>query len=218
MNDERITNDGTERRLLVAEGLEVREAEDAPPVIEGYAAVFNVPTTIWNFQEQIAPGAFKRTLANNPDVRATVEHEGGLTTIGRTRNGTLALSEDAVGLRVRIVPPDTQAGRDTLTLVRGGYVDQMSFAFRVPEGGEEWGNGDKGMPLRTLRDIELNDGDVSIVTYPAYPQTSAQARDKATAMSQGATAGAEHEHAERAKTQARAAARQREIQIKELER
>lgn len=213
-----MTNDESgitkELRSWRLQDAEIREGADGVTFIDGYAAVFNERAQIWNFWEQIAPGAFTRTLATNPDVRATIEHEGGLTTIGRTRNQTLTLREDTRGLKVHIVPPDTQAGRDALTLVRDGYVDQMSFAFRIAPKGERWETADDGTQLRTLVDIELNDGDVSLVTYPAYPQTSAEARDRATAASQAAAASVDdEEQAERAKTQARAATRQREIEI-----
>jgi HK97 family phage prohead protease len=203
---------GHEKRIVRFEGVEVREAqgEGGPGEIHGYAAVFNQATRIWDFDEMIAPGAFARTLASNPDVRATIEHEGGLTTIGRTRNGTLSLAEDERGLRVQIRPPDTQAGRDTLTLVRDGYVDQMSFMFRPVL--QEWSTGEDGTPLRQLTDIELDDGDVSIVTYPAYPQTSAEVRDKAKAVRQEATAD-DGDAEELARTQARRAARRRQIEI-----
>lgn len=212
-----------EIRTVSMQEMEVRE-DVGPPVIEGYAAVFNTRTTIANFDEQIAPGAFRGTLASNPDVRATIEHEGGLTTIGRTRNRTLSLWEDERGLRVRIQPPDTQAGRDALTLVRGGYVDQMSFAFRVGKDGQSWSETEDRTPLRTLTAVDLNDGDVSIVTYPAYPQTSAEARDMASAMCQVAVGEEEAvdevegaDEGQERDTQARlAAARKRRIKIQRM--
>lgn len=204
---------GQEKRIVRLQGVEIREVEGGGNEIHGYAAVFNQATRIWDFDEMIAPGAFARTLASNPDVRATIEHEGGLTTIGRTRNGTLQLAEDARGLRVVIRPPDTNAGRDALTLVREGYVDQMSFMFRPIV--QEWRYGeDDETPLRVLKDIDLDDGDVSIVTYPAYPQTSAEVRDKARSVRQAATADDEEGDAEAlARSQARRAARRRQIEI-----
>lgn len=206
---------GRETRVVRLENVEVREVQDGAPEIHGYAAVFNIATRIWDFDEMIAPGAFARTLASNPDVRATIEHEGGLTTIGRTRNGTLALAEDERGLRVQISPPDTQAGRDALTLVRDGYVDQMSFMFRPVV--QEWSTSADGTPMRRLTDVELDDGDVSIVSYPAYPQTSAEVRDKATAVRQAAQADNDDDDGEAARLQARRAARRRQIQIMNCE-
>lgn len=168
-----------EKRIYRINGLEAREATaDEPAIIRGYAAVFNSRSVdLGGFVEIIKPGAFGRSLINDPDVRATIDHEGGLTTLGRTRNNTLRLWEDEQGLGVQIIPPDTQAGRDVVTLVRRGDVDQMSFMFRVPEGGDEW-RSDDGQMIRTLREVDINDGDVSIVTYPAYPQTSVEARAK----------------------------------------
>lgn len=171
-----------EKRVFQLHGLEVRAAEgDEPAVLRGYAAVFNQRSVnLGGFVEEIEPGAFAATLAAGPDVRATIDHEGGLTTLGRTKNNTLKLWEDDQGLGMQIIPPDTQAGRDVVTLVQRGDVDQMSFMFRVPKGGDEWWD-ENGLTVRTLHQIDLDDGDVSIVTYPAYPQTSvsAEARDMA---------------------------------------
>jgi len=179
-----------EKRTLEIADLELR-SDEGKPIIEGYAAVFNSQTSLGQFDEMILPGAFKRTLSvRNLDVRATIEHEGGLTTIGRTLNNTLVLAEDGKGLRVKIFPPDTQAGRDAVTLIRGGFVNQMSFAFRVPKGGDEWKAGKDGRSLRLLKDVDLHDGDVAIVAYPAYSATSAEARAMAESLA-GVDAGAE---------------------------
>lgn len=167
----------------IATGKLEYRAEGEMPVIAGYAAVFNsLSVDLWGFFEEIMPGAFTTTLETGPDVRATIDHAGGLTTIGRTRNGTLALMEDAVGLRVEIRPPATQAGRDVVELVRRGDVNQMSFMFRVKR--EEWRKLEDGMVIRQLHEIDLEDGDVSIVSYPAYPATSAEVRAKFEAMNQ----------------------------------
>lgn len=164
--------------------LEVREAGDGQPAtLAGYAAVFNsLSENLGGFVEMIEPGAFTNTLATSPDVRATIDHEGGLKVLGRTTNGTLHLTEDVTGLNVVIVPPDTQAGRDTLTLVKRGDLSQMSFAFTVPPGGDTWEVKENGLPLRRLRAINLNGGDVSVVTNPAYPVTSVEARSMGEAL------------------------------------
>lgn len=206
----------TEKRAFNLKDVEVRAAEDGPAQIVGYAAVFGEPSVdLGGFVEYVERGAFVETLAAGPDVRATVDHEGGLRTLGRTRNGTLTLAEDERGLRVVITPPETQAGRDALALVRRGDVDQMSFMFRVEADRWERREGD-GYPLRFLQRVDLHDGDVSLVTWPAYPQTTAEARDKAQALRQVASAGEDDEtdvDAERA--QVRLALRKRKLELME---
>jgi hypothetical protein len=85
----------------------------------------------------------------------------------------LTLTEDERGLRFDAELADTQEARDIYTLVNRGDVDQMSFAFRVIR--QNW-NKDKSE--RTLTEVSLSDGDISVVTYPAYPTTSVEARQK----------------------------------------
>lgn len=204
-----------EKRTISLEEMELR-SDEGVAVIEGYAAVFNSEADLGQFREVVLPGAFKRTLAANPDVRATIEHEGGLTTIGRTRNNTLLLAEDGRGLRVKIFPPDTQAARDALTLIRGGFVNQMSFAFRVPKGGDEWRQGKDGRSLRMLKEVDLHDGDVAVVSYPAYAVTSAEARARAEQVA-GAGAG-EAGGDDEPDARARMAEKRRAIQLIEVKR
>lgn len=197
-----------EKRIIKAT-LELREGDGGARSFRGYAAIFNQPSVDMGFIETVAPGAFKRTLAANPDVIANIQHEGGLSTIGRTKNGTLTLSTDDVGLLVDITPPDTQAGRDALTLVSGGYVDQMSFAFMVKE--HDWRKEDDQL-FRTLLDVELDGGDVAIVTGPAYPQTTVEVRAEAAALSEAGD-DAIDEAEEAARLEAQRANRKRRYQI-----
>jgi uncharacterized protein len=147
--------------------------EDSTPKITGYAAVFNeLSENLGGFREQIAPGAFSRTL-QTADVRALWNHDPNFV-LGRNKSGTLRLEEDERGLRIEITPPDTQWARDLITSMKRGDVDQMSFGFRTVK--DDWESRGKEN-IRTLKEVELFD--VSIVTYPAYPQTSVQARSLA---------------------------------------
>jgi HK97 family phage prohead protease len=159
-----------ERRYNV--GLEMRVEGDTARRLVGYAAVFNQRTQLsGDLYEQIAPGAFKNSIEQKRDVRALLEHEGGLNVLGRTVSGTLALAEDEKGLRCDILLPDTSVARDVATLVGRGDLSQMSFAFRTIT--DEWKMED-GVRLRTLREVEL--WDVSVVTFPAYEATSVALR------------------------------------------
>ncbi|MHC4546824.1 MAG: HK97 family phage prohead protease [Planctomycetota bacterium] len=148
------------------------DGEGAGTVITGYAAVFDVLSTPmpWG-HEKIAKGAFARAIKQRADVIANLEHEGGLNVLGRVSNKTLTLREDDHGLRVEFRPPDTSAGRDAITLVKGGFLRQMSFMFAVKK--QELEETDEGL-LRTLVDVDLYD--VAIVAFAAYPQTSVKVR------------------------------------------
>src|ERR1051326_526152 len=92
------------RRFMLGDVLELRAEEGKPPVISGYAAVFNKVADIggW-FREQVMPGAFARALREKQDVRALVDHNPSMI-IGRSKAGTLKVFEDDKGLRVEITP------------------------------------------------------------------------------------------------------------------
>jgi uncharacterized protein len=152
-------------------GVELR-AEGEGNTIRGYAAVFNSKSEDLGFREIIMPGAFDRALAETHDVRALWNHNSDLV-LGRTKSGTLRLSVDARGLKIEADMPDTQAGRDALTLIKRGDVSEMSFAFRVPAGGDAWTEEGRTM-VRRVTDVDLLD--VSPVAYPAYTKTKVSAR------------------------------------------
>jgi hypothetical protein len=130
--------------------------------LEGYAAVFNSDARLGSFVETIAPGAFRSALAG--DVLALMDHDPAKV-LGRTRSGTLRLSEDTRGLAFSLDVPDTQAGRDVLALAERSDLGGCSFGFTVPKGGETW-SGER----RTLTQVGLRE--ISVVSaWPAYPDT-----------------------------------------------
>lgn len=159
-----------ERRTFTVQDVEARQAEDGTMRLRGYAAVFNDASVPLPFKETIAPGAFRKTLSETPDVRLLINHEG--LPLARTKNGTLTLTEDDRGLLIDAQIADTTEGRDLYKLVERGDVDQMSFAFRVIR--QKWS---EDRSTRTLTEVSLADGDVSVVTYPAYPTTTVEARE-----------------------------------------
>lgn len=130
--------------------------------LEGYAATFGSEARIGRFVETIAAGAFKTSLSG--DVLALLDHDSGKV-LGRTRSGTLRLTEDTKGLAFSLDLPDTQAGRDVLALAERGDLGGMSFGFLTSKGGDTW-QGER----RTLKTISLKE--ISVVSsWPAYPNT-----------------------------------------------
>ena len=164
----RVNGREVEYRTMEVGGLELRAADtDGSPVFSGYAAVFNSPSEPLPFTETIAPGAFRRTLKSEREIRMFVNHDSGQP-LATTRNGSLRLSEDARGLRAEADLPNTTAGRDLATLIESGVVHSMSFGFSIPRGGDSFS--DNGQ-TRELREVILHE--VSVVTgFPAYPATS----------------------------------------------
>lgn len=148
--------------------------------LEGYAARFGSEARIGTFKETIAPGAFSASLKS--DVLALLDHLPSVV-LGRTRSGTLRLSEDATGLAFSLDLPDTQAGRDVLALAERGDLGGMSFGFTVPAGGEQWKDGN-----RILRAVALHE--ISVVSaWPAYPDTELALRGRTLRDEAAAAAG-----------------------------
>jgi len=156
----------TERRTYK---IEVR-AQPESRVIEGYAAVFETPTDMGNYLEEIASGAFDD--ADDTDVVALFNHDANYP-LARTSNGTLELSSDARGLFYRFEAPDTTFGNDLLKMVRSGLISQSSFAFTIRK--DNWMQEAGMKPKRRIEQVDML-FDVSPVTYPAYKETSVTAR------------------------------------------
>lgn len=179
-----------ERSAFVASltDVELRESGNGKEfTLAGHAAVFNS----WSedlgfggstFRERIAEGAFTQVLKSNPDVRLLFNHDG--MTLARTKSGTLDLTEDDQGLKVWArLSPDMQIARDLRAAMQRGDIDQMSFAFTVAE--DDWHEDhDTDEIERTITRIgDLFD--VSVVSFPAYPDTDAAIREIRAAAAAG---------------------------------
>ncbi len=149
---------------------EIREDETGGMLFEGYAALFDSPSEPLPFTERIERGAFRGSLKQRNDIKILWNHDTG-SVLGSTRAGTLQLTEDTRGLKVRAQLPNTTAGRDAAELLRRGDVDAMSFGFSVPRNGDSW-NADG--TERTLKQVRLHE--VSIVAFPAYAATAGLAQ------------------------------------------
>lgn len=152
--------------------VEVRD--EGTPKIRGLAAAYGKwSLDLGGFREIIEPGAFDRVLSRkNLDVVAFFDHDG--QPLGRTTSGTLRLSLDERGLNYENDPPDTQLGRDVLTLIRRRDLFGSSFAFTVDPKAETWVQDEKGNTTRTIREFS-GLYDVSVVTHAAYGKATSVA-------------------------------------------
>lgn len=162
----------TRQMRSIASKFETRESEEGL-YIEGYFSVFNSTYELWpGATESVAPGAFENTLGG--DIRALIDHETRLV-LGRNKSGTLELREDSHGLwgRVKINPNDQDAV-NLYERVKRGDVDQCSFGFDIVK--EDTEVRDDGSVHWTIREVKLYE--VSVVTFPAYTETSVSARKR----------------------------------------
>lgn len=153
-----------------ASNFTVRDDGENNLYIEGYFAVFNSNYNLWEgASESVAPGAFKNTL--DGDIRALIDHETRLV-LGRTTAGTLELREDDKGLwgRIKINPNDSDA-MNLYERVKRGDVNQCSFGFDIISEETDF-NGDN--IHWTIKEVRLYE--VSVCTFPAYQETSVDAR------------------------------------------
>ena len=160
-----------ERRMI-----EIRAVEGERMIVEGYAITFEQPAThsfgSRRFTETIKRGALDKT--DMKDVPMRYNHDDGFMIMARTRNKSLQLIKDDVGLKVQADLLDTQSNRDLYKAIQEGLIDRMSFAFSIADGGDNW-TFREGETLRDVTDIARL-WDVSVVDSPFYDSTSIYAR------------------------------------------
>ena len=173
------------------EGQESREVEGRPIVF----GVRSVNLTPWSSDRKVyeilEPGCISRELLQRSDVVLNLNHNSDVVNVlGRYRNSerdTLSLELRGDGIDCRCDLPHTNNANDTLELIKRGDINGMSFAFE-----DDWEDTENGVSYEKTNDVE--DGkvvwlrhvkritalyDVSIVTHPAYEQTTVATREQA---------------------------------------
>jgi HK97 family phage prohead protease len=148
----------------------------------GYYTVFDQPYEMWDvfgpYDERVAAGAGKESLAVGPDTAFLVNHRG--LTMARTPGpwnkglGTMNLREDDQGgWHEAWHNPEREDVRSMISAIDDGLMTEMSFAFMIPDGGGMWSD---NFDTFTVLRYDINRGDVSGVNYGASPHTSIAAR------------------------------------------
>lgn len=149
---------------------ELRSSEDGN-IVEGYPIVYDQETDIGWFREKIARGAATNALKSS-DEFVLFNHDPNFP-LARRSNGTLEVTEDDHGVKIRADLSKSARGREVHEMVKNGLIDKMSFAFSTEK--ESWEYAQGKSDLRIVEEFrELFD--YSPVTYPAYKQTELQAR------------------------------------------
>jgi len=161
-------------REIVTQKIEIREDDNGNRTLTGYAVKWEKKSLVMGyyrkFREQFKNGAFTESLRSD-DQRFLWSHDTSKV-LGRTKNTTLRLSEDAVGLRFELDLPNTTLGNDTYESIKRGDVDGVSFGFNMIS--EEIEEPDDDLMLRTVTKAKLLE--VSAVAFPAYPDSEVSAR------------------------------------------
>lgn len=164
-----MENRGCKQIRTITGTLQTRDEQS--PSIEGHFAVFDVETQLYpGVFETIDRGAFDGALLD--DIRALVNHDTTLV-LGRNKAGTLELNTDDIGLYglIKVNPLDTDA-MNLYHRVQRKDVTQCSFGFEILDEDSEYR--DDGSAHFKIKKVRLYE--VSVCTFPAYPETGVSAR------------------------------------------
>lgn len=142
--------------------------------IEGYVNAVEresrpVITPIGKVNELIEARAFGRAIGRADNIEMTVDHNPNAV-VAQTRDGTLKLYEDNIGLRAEAVVSDAEVVRQA----RAGKVRGWSFGMRNAVGELEERAGK--LPLRRIHDLDLEHVTLVINKMPCYSATSVELR------------------------------------------
>jgi hypothetical protein len=137
----------------------------------GYAAVFDAPFEMWDawgdpYFEVLAAGSCARTLNGGADVQFLIGHNEASIPLARTKSGTMRLSADSRGLHVDVPSLDGRSPivQSLASAMERGDMDEMSIGFIATQ--QAWS---ADWMQRTISEINLHRGDVSVVCWAANP-------------------------------------------------
>lgn len=173
------------KKEIRAFNFEVRaeENEQHGHFLSGRPIVFGQRTDIGWYDEVIERGALDTT--DLKDVRFLVNHNTDMIPLARSRNNNenstmqLSVDDDGMGIRVDLDTENNADARSLYSAVSRGDISGMSFMFTVDK--DSWDDVNTEHPTRHIRSIN-NVLEVSAVTFPAYSQTSIQARGLSEAL------------------------------------
>ena len=185
--------------------LQVREPQEGQaesrriagrPIVFGVRSVNLTPWSDYReVYEVLEPGCITKELLEQSDVVLNTNHRSDVSCIlGRYRNtdkDTLQLELRADGIDCESELPNTSTANDALELIKRGDIDGMSFAFE-----DDWEDSENGVSYERMKDEETGKKeiwvrhvkritalyDVSIVTHPAYEQTTVGTREQSEAI------------------------------------
>lgn len=147
--------------------------------ISGLGSKTGVFYRVLDFDEQIAPTAFDKTLREHPDVRGMFNHDPNYL-LGRTKSKTMRVWVDDTGLRYDIEADTRQShAQDVALMIERGDVDGSSIQFFVPRNKDSWDWEAQPRPKRTITEVQLIE--TGPVVLPASRHTSAKVQRQMTA-------------------------------------
>lgn len=147
-------------------------------VLEGVPIIYDAETDIGGmWKEIIDRGALDQ--ADLKDVRFLVNHDMNSIPLARSRNNNenstmqMTVEDDGLHIRVDLDTEGNPKAKELYSAVKREDVSGMSFAFTVKD--DAWEDLDTDYPTRHIKALGRI-FEVSAVTYPAYEQTSINAR------------------------------------------
>lgn len=159
--------------------LEIRADKEKKGVIYGMPIVFERETIIKDWAGEYKEIIDRHALDNTDlkDVRLFVNHDTNKITLARSKNGKgtmkLSVTDEGMPIEAELDIENNAEAKSLYSAVSRGDMDGMSFMFRID--GEQWSDLDKDVPTRRITSISIVH-EVSVVNFPAYQQTSVNAR------------------------------------------
>ena len=172
--------------------------EERGSILTGRPIVYDERTDLGWYDEIIDNGALADTDLR--DVRFLVNHNTDMIPLARSRNNNAnstmqmeVIDGEGMDIRVNLDTENNAEAKSLYSAVERGDLTGMSFMFRVEK--DMWDEPESEHPTRHILSISKV-FEVSAVTFPAYEQTSIQARGPAEALD-NAKASLESERAKR---------------------
>ena len=170
-----------EKRAYMCD-VQTRTDENHGNILEGIPILYDSETDIGGmWKEIIDRGALDQ--ADLKDVRFLVNHDIDSIPLARSRNNNenstmqMTVEEDGLHIRVDLDTEGNPRAKELYSAVKRQDVSGMSFMFSVKA--DSWENLDSEYPTRHITALDKV-FEVSAVTFPAYEQTSINARSVET--------------------------------------